>query len=74
MDKVKAVYEKKYTKEQAKVLMKSYTQNGYKQIQFFCWGEAAAKEMSQIRRGTIISIIGPEIMQRSDSYAINTEN
>ena len=45
-----------------KNVMKSYTRNGYKQITFMIFGELAAKEISTIRHGTIMSLINPKLM------------
>jgi hypothetical protein len=50
--------------------LKSYSNNGYKQMNIMGFGEAA-KEIINIRVGTIVLIIGPKLLKCNEEHGIS---
>ena len=53
----------KCDKSEPETLLKNFTKNGYKQISFMVFGEAANR-ISDIRPGTIVCVINPRLMPK----------
>lgn len=63
LDKVKKYLDSQGDKEEAKLALKSFTPNGYKQMSVMAFGTEIALSMQNIKAGCIVMVINPKLMK-----------